>query len=178
MNDTMVTIRGWVGSAPRFYEEKTQEDGTTFRAATLFNVGVTPRYYSRAREEYYDGVTTWYSVRCRGTLAENAARSLSRGTPVLVRGKLTSRTYADKDGVARTAFDLHADSIGVEISTGMANFARVMNSSLVLVDADEEKLNTEAGQVNEAMAESVVADLVVGAHAEDVDMEEASLATC
>lgn len=124
MNDTIMTIRGWVGGAPRHYPKDPKVTGS--RMATTFRVGVTPRYYSRAEGEYQDGMTTWFSVRSYGNLAYNAASSLGKGTPVIVRGKLSTRQWSDKDGVVHNELVIVADSIGVEISAGMANYVRVM----------------------------------------------------
>ncbi|MEW6881860.1 single-stranded DNA-binding protein [Trueperella pyogenes] len=127
MNDTIVTIRGWVGGAPRFFPP----DNTNGRGpATMFNVGVTPRFYNRARGKFQAGTTTWYSVRCFGNLAVNAAHSIAKGNPVIVRGRLSSRTWVDKDGAVRTSIDIVADSVGVEISSGIATYARIMTTSL------------------------------------------------
>ncbi|WP_270975169.1 single-stranded DNA-binding protein [Trueperella sp.] len=171
MNDTIVTIRGWVGGAPRYFPP--DENGAG--AATIVNVGVTPRYFSRAHSEFRKGVTTWYSVRCYGSLAKNAATSLHKGTPVLVRGRLTQRMWADRDGVARTSLVIHADSVGVEISTGMANFVKIMNTPPAAPGDEQWRVepkaeSSEAAEAGQALPEGRGEDSL-----DVVDIEAAAL---
>ncbi len=125
MNDTHVTIRGWIGGAPRMFSNTANGSGDgQNRPTTIFRVGVTPRYFSRQTATYTDGVTTWYSVRCYGSLAKNAAFSLRTGMPVLVRGRLTSRLWTDKDGIQQRELSIMADSVGVELSNGLVNYSK------------------------------------------------------
>src|SRR5690242_5423332 len=44
--------------------------------------------------------------------AENVAESLTRGTRVLVSGRLRSRTYDTKEGEKRTVVELEVDEVG------------------------------------------------------------------
>ncbi|VEI12743.1 single-stranded DNA-binding protein [Trueperella bialowiezensis] len=122
MNDTHVTIRGWIGGSPRMFTN-TASDGTE-TYTTIFRVGVTPRHYDRRNGQYTDGVTMWYSIRCYGQTAKNAAMSLSTGNPVIVRGRLVTRLWVDRDGVQRSELTIYADSVGVELSTGLVNYTK------------------------------------------------------
>lgn len=125
MNDTHVTIRGWIGGEPRMFSNRTNGSGTdSNRATTIFRVGVTPRYFSRHDNQFTDGVTTWYSVRCYGALATNASLSLKKGMPVIVRGRLTTRLWIDKSGEQQREMSIIADSVGVELSSGIASYGK------------------------------------------------------
>jgi single-strand DNA-binding protein len=44
--------------------------------------------------------------------AENVAESLTRGTRVIVSGRLRSRTYDTKEGEKRTVVELEVDEVG------------------------------------------------------------------
>lgn len=115
-NETYVTVRGYVGSVPTIFGAEPQ------KSTVVIRVGVTARRFNREAEEYTNGETAWYSVRCFGTLGQHVARSVQRGTPVLVRGRLVPRLWVDKDGVQRTEFNILADAVGIELSTGVGHF--------------------------------------------------------
>ena len=137
MNDTHVTIRGWIGGEPRMFSNRTNGSGTdSNRATTIFRVGVTPRYFSRHDNQFTDGVTTWYSVRCYGDLAENVSRSIHKGSPVLIRGRLSPRTWTDKDGRTRTDYAIAADSVAIDLNTGWATFVRTRKQSLEPIEGE------------------------------------------
>lgn len=54
--------------------------------------------------------TEWHNIVIWRGLAELAQRYLHKGSMVYIEGKLRSRTWEDKDGVKRTATDVHADN--------------------------------------------------------------------
>ncbi|MFP7697045.1 single-stranded DNA-binding protein [Trueperella sp. LYQ143] len=167
MNETTITIRGWVGATPRLYNNNSHSEhpsggsGTT----TVFRVGVTPRRYSRARDSYQDGHTAWYSVRCYGALARHAATSLHTGMPVLIRGQLNVRPYTDSAGIERNELLVLADSIGVELATGTVQFAKHGMRSLTPVfgeagefrenQTDIQAENSEYGEPQAAISDSL-----------------------
>ncbi len=78
-----------------------------------FNIGVS-------RAEYVDGalqsITDGF-FRCVGfrRLAENAARSLSKGTRVIVAGKLVQRKYEDADGNKRSIVEIQVSHVGPDL---------------------------------------------------------------
>ncbi|MCF2705864.1 single-stranded DNA-binding protein [Arcanobacterium haemolyticum] len=117
-NETYLTVRGFVGSDPMIFRSETG------RTTAVVRVGVTARNYDRAANAYVDGMTAWYTVRCYGDLGENVAKSVTKGCPVLVRGRLSLRTWNDRDGHSRTEFVIAADSLGLDLNTGWAKFQR------------------------------------------------------
>ena len=112
MNDTHVTIRGWIGGEPKLFDK----DGETAFEAELHQSAKCSDSLSR--------LTTWYSVRCYGALAKNAAMSLSKGMPVMVRGRLTTRLWMDKSGNQNSELAIIADSVGVELSNGIVDYTK------------------------------------------------------
>ncbi|MFT0847745.1 single-stranded DNA-binding protein [Actinomycetaceae bacterium L2_0104] len=129
-NETYVAVRGFVGAVPAIYGNDTN------RNTVVIRIGVTARSYNREAGEYRDGTTAWYSVRCYGALGANVAGSVRKGTPVLVRGRLVPRTWTDRHDQTHTEFNILADSVGIELGTGIANFARVRNGELPSLEGE------------------------------------------
>lgn len=57
-------------------------------------------------------------------LAENAAATLSKGMRVVVTGRLQQRSYEDKDGNKRNAFDIVVDDIAPSLRFATATVAK------------------------------------------------------
>lgn len=56
--------------------------------------------------------TTYMNVVAWDQLAENIAASLTKGTRVLVSGRLDVREYENREGIKKTSVDVVADEIG------------------------------------------------------------------
>ena len=63
---------------------------------------------------WVDGDTTFLDCTVWGAAAESAVESVTKGTPVIVIGKLKQRTV-EKDGVKSTYFDVAVDSLAVDV---------------------------------------------------------------
>jgi single-strand DNA-binding protein len=117
MNETFVTLSGWLGS-----------NVTLRQAAGVpvagFRVASTPRRYQRSTETWEDGDTQWYSVNAWRTLAENCEQSLRRGDPVVVHGKLTAHVWTNKAGLEVTSFEVEAAFVGHDLNRGTSAFQR------------------------------------------------------
>ncbi len=129
-NETYVTIRGFVGAVPAMYGNEVN------RSTVVIRVGVTARTYNREAGEYQSGTTAWYSVRCYGALGTNVARCVRKGTPVLVRGRLVPRSWTDKHDQMHIEFNILADSIGIELGTGIANFIHTRDGDLAPLEGE------------------------------------------
>jgi single-strand DNA-binding protein len=57
----------------------------------------TNEYYTNNKGEKTQN-TEWHNIVAWGKTAENMAASLTKGNEVVIQGKLTSRSYTDKDG--------------------------------------------------------------------------------
>jgi single-strand DNA-binding protein len=117
MNETFVTLSGWLGS------------NVTLRQAAgvpvaAFRVASTPRRFQRSTETWEDGDTQWYSVNAWRALAENCEQSLRRGDPVVVHGKLTAHVWTNKAGVEVTTFEVEAAFVGHDLNRGTSEFRR------------------------------------------------------
>ena len=157
-NDTSITVRGWAGAKPTLYiNSQTQGKKISKISTTVLNVGVTPRNYNRQTGDFQDGDTTWYSVRCYGALARNVAISIQKGTPVLVRGKLTTRSYQDKTGVDRQAQVIIADSLAIDLNYGVANYVKARGEEISGVEISESGA-ADSSAISNAVAVSVPAE--------------------
>lgn len=113
----LVTVTGFVGNDPR---HNVTDAGL---AITNFRLASTRRYFDRARGEWADGETNWYSVAAFRQLAVNAAASVSKGDRVVVHGRLRVRPWetGEKSG---TAVEIDAEAIGHDLSWGRTDVTR------------------------------------------------------
>jgi single-strand DNA-binding protein len=113
-----VTLVGFVAREPMLRNTK---DGTSVADV---RIGTTARYLDRENGVWRDGETCYYTVNCWRRLADNVRASLHKGDPVVVKGKFRTRTYKDKEGLVKTEAEIVADTIGHDLSRGIANFIR------------------------------------------------------
>jgi len=121
-NEIDVTVKGWLAWEPRLTET------TRGIPQVKFRVGSTPRRRDAVTGQWNDGPTEWFDVIAYRDLAENAALSLRKGTPVVVRGRLEFRQW-DRDGKPYSTNQIVADAIGVELSRGAATYRRMVTSN-------------------------------------------------
>ena len=117
INDAQVFLSGYVARDPRFRITANGISNVSLRVA------YTPRRVDRESGEWTDGTTSFVSVVCWRTLADNVAKCLHKGEPVLVKGRLQVRPY-EKDGVSRLAVEVEATSVGHDLARGVASFQR------------------------------------------------------
>lgn len=90
-----------------------------------FTVASTPRTYDRNSGEWRDGDTLFLRCSAWRELADNIAESLRKGMRVIVQGRLTQRSYEDKNGQNRTVVELQADEVGPSLRRARARVERV-----------------------------------------------------
>jgi len=81
-------------------------------AVANFTIASTPRTFDRQSNEWKDGETLFLRASVWREAAENVAESLTKGTRVIVSGRLKSRSYETKEGEKRTVIELEVDEIG------------------------------------------------------------------
>lgn len=96
-----ITIVGGVGRDPELKFSKDQKAIATFSVATDYG-----------RDE--NKKTTWHNVVAFGSLAENVVKSVTKGTRVIVSGRLDVSEY-EKDGEKKKKVELVADAVGLEL---------------------------------------------------------------
>jgi single-strand DNA-binding protein len=93
-------------------------------AVAKFRVASTPRTFDKATNEWKDGESLFLSCSVWRQAAENVAESLQRGMRVVVQGRLSQRSYEDKQGVKRTVFELEADEVAVSLRNATAQVTK------------------------------------------------------
>ena len=121
--DAPVYLAGYLTSDPKF-----KKVGDDISSAKL-RVAYTARRRDRETGEWTDGTTTFVNVQCWRQLADNVTICLRKGEPVLVMGRLRIRSYNDAEGKARTAVEVEANSVGHDLTRGMAHFSRALRSA-------------------------------------------------
>ena len=117
MNDSIITLRGNVGADP-----VVRSVGEV--SVANFRMACTPRKLNRSTGEWSDGVTQWFSVSAWRHLGENVGRSLRKGDPVVVQGRLSARSYVNKDGLEVNTFEVEATVVGHDLNRGMSSLSR------------------------------------------------------
>jgi len=90
-------------------------------ATASFRLACTPRI--RRGGDWTDGETTWQTITCFRSLAENAASSIRKGDPVIVIGRLRTQVWT-KDGIPQERTVLEALTIGHDLTRGTSAFNR------------------------------------------------------
>lgn len=122
MNETYVTVCGNLTADPdRISSEK--GDFTTFRVA------VNEFYRDQVSGGYVDGRSSFYKVVAFRAVGANAHKSLSKGEPVLIHGKLRMSQWQGANGETRSAPEIEAVNIGPDLRFGIATFQRVPGQS-------------------------------------------------
>ena len=140
MNDSLVTLQGYLGGEVRLHE-------TGETPVANFRVGSTPSWVDRRTGQWVDGTTVWYSVSAWRGLARNCADSLRRGDPVVVHGRLTTRTYVNNNGVEVSDLEITATFVGHDLNRGRSAFTKVQRQQSATQPAP-------AGESGEVAAET------------------------
>ena len=94
-------------------------------AVVSVRVGSTPRTFNRTTSTWEDGETVW--VRCTAwrEVAENVAQSLTKGSRVVVTGRLKAPSaYQSAQGEARASLELEIEEIGPSLRYATAAISR------------------------------------------------------
>jgi single-strand DNA-binding protein len=117
VNDSIVTLQGWVGG------------GVSLRRAgdalvATFRLGCTPRHFRRDTQTWADDQTQWFTVSAWRTLGEHCEASLQRGDAVVVQGRLRLSTWVDGNGAEQQTWEVVASSVGHDLNRGTSRFQK------------------------------------------------------
>jgi single-strand DNA-binding protein len=112
--DTIITVIGNLTADP---ELRFTPAGA---AVANFTVASTPRVFDRNSNEWKDGDALFMRCNIWREAAENVAESLTRGSRVIVSGRLKQRSYETREGEKRTVVELEVDEIGPSLKYATA----------------------------------------------------------
>lgn len=98
-----VFLRGNVGKDPVI---KTFQDGGQI---ANFSIATQERY--RDKEGKTNTVTDWHNLQVWGKLCSVVEKYVKKGDSVLIRGKLKTRSYDDKDGNKKYITEVHVQEL-------------------------------------------------------------------
>lgn len=110
--DNTVTI---VGNVTRDPELRFTQGG-----AAVANFGVAWNTKNRDGEES----VSFFDVTCWRSLAENVAESITKGTRVVIYGRLDHRTWETQDGEKRSKVDIIADEVAPSLRWATSEVSR------------------------------------------------------
>lgn len=145
MNDTHITVTGWVGTTPERREVAGGAVVTSFRVA----------HQSRRFKDggWSDGPTTWYTVKAWRRLAEHVAASIGNGDPVVVRGRLVADVWTREDGATVSQYVLVASSVGHDLTHGTSRFTKSERPAGESAGPGGEQPVAQAGEQREEQGE-------------------------
>jgi single-strand DNA-binding protein len=121
-NDNQVTLVGNLTDDP---ELRYTPNGA---AVCKFRIAVNRRIPDGAGG-WKDAEASYFSVNCWRSLAENAAETLTRGTRVVVTGRLKQRSWENQEGEKRTVVEIEADDLGPSLKWATARVEKTSRSS-------------------------------------------------
>jgi single-strand DNA-binding protein len=122
-NDTTITIVGNCCGDPELRYTPAGQ------AVASFTVASTPRHRDSQSGEWRDGDALFLRCNVWRQAAENVAESLTRGSRVIVQGRLRQRSYTTKDGEERTVYELEVDEVGPSLKWASAKITKTARSS-------------------------------------------------
>lgn len=93
------------------------------QATATFGVAVNRRWQNRQTSEWEEA-TSFFDVVCWAQLAENAAQSLTKGTRVLVSGRLDQRSWETPEHERRSKIEITADEVAPSLRFATASITR------------------------------------------------------
>ncbi|MQM28142.1 single-stranded DNA-binding protein [Glycomyces albidus] len=93
-------------------------------AVAKFRIASTPRTFDKESNQWKDGEALFLTCSVWRQYAENVAESLSRGTRVIVQGRLKQRSYETREGEKRTVYELDVEEVGPALRFSTAKLNR------------------------------------------------------
>lgn len=115
MSDNTITLAGNLTRDP---ELRYMANGA---AKVTFGLAVERR---RKVGDQWESESSFFDVVCWKELAENVGESLTKGTRVVVSGRLEQRSWEAKDGAKRSTVEVVADDVGASMRWAACSVSR------------------------------------------------------
>ncbi|MCU1489343.1 MAG: single-strand binding protein [Acidimicrobiaceae bacterium] len=109
-----------VGNVTRDPELRFTPNG---QATASFGLAVNRRWQNRQTQEWEEA-TSFFDVVCWREMAENVSESLTRGSRVIVSGRLEQRSWETPDGDKRSRVEVIADELGPSLRWATAQVVK------------------------------------------------------
>jgi len=109
-----------VGNATRDPELRFTPSG---QAIATFGIAVNRSWRNKQTNEW-DEAVSFFDVTCWAQMAENVAESVTKGTRVLVSGRLEQRSWETNDGEKRSKVEIVAEEIGPSLRFATAGVTK------------------------------------------------------
>lgn len=106
MGEIPVTITGNLTGDP---EIKFTDSGA---ALAKFTVASTPRTFDKTSNQWKDGTATFFRCATWRSLAEHIAESLTKGSRVVLSGRIRQHNWQTPEGENRSMLAVEVDDIG------------------------------------------------------------------
>ena len=98
-------------------------------AVCNWTIASTPRTFNKASNEWEDGDTLFLPCSIWRQAAEHVAESLTKGTRVIVTGRLKQRSYDDREGNKRTIYEVEVEEVGPSLLRATAVVTRATSGA-------------------------------------------------
>ncbi len=129
MNTNHVTITGNLTRDPQLRFTPSGQANATF------GVAVNRRWQNRQTSEWEEA-TSFFDIVAWGTLAENATQSLTKGTRVVIDGRLDQRSWETDQGDRRSKIEITAEEIAASLRWATATVTKTDRGAPAQVGAD------------------------------------------
>ena len=96
-------------------------------AVASFTVASSSRVLDKTTNEWKDGETVFMRCSVWRQYAENVAESLTKGTRVIVSGRLKQRSYETREGEKRQVMELEVEDVGPALRYATAKVTRTQS---------------------------------------------------
>ena len=93
------------------------------QAVATFGLAVN-RTWTNRQTQQKEEATSFFDIVCWGQLGENVAESVTRGTRLIVTGRLEQRSWETQEGDKRSKIEVIADEVGPSLRWATASVVR------------------------------------------------------
>jgi single-strand DNA-binding protein len=122
MNDAEVRLIGNVTRDPEF---KVTQGGQNM---ATFGVAINKRQKNPDTGQWENGEPEFHDVVCWRDLAENVVESITKGTRVVVVGRLSKRSWEGEDGKKQYRVEVVADEVAPSLRWAVAEVSKTTSS--------------------------------------------------
>jgi len=134
--DNNVTLAGNVTRDP---EIRYTPAGQT---VVTFGLAVNRRWQNRQTNEWEEQVS-FFDVKCWSQMAENVSESITKGTRVVVTGRLEQRSWETDNGDKRSKIEVVADEVAPSLRWATAQVAKIERTSTDTTRAEDANYDGE-----------------------------------